>query len=177
LSLVAEETYLTQNTDLDMNDKDFYAEWHAQAPGKLSATIFTATLMAQSEDFRSLASYADDAFQEILTPFDNREMADEWKMYIPPAAVWIMVGGEALHYLCSRYGRRGRTDFWNWRVRIILMSTVKAFREKQQMRWNKSNEGAEDVAHTELERIHLGLRAFSYVGQTTQMPLDGTDFS
>jgi hypothetical protein len=102
LSLVAEETYLTQNADLDMNDKGFYAEWHAQAPGKLSATIFTATLMAQSEDFRSLASYADDAFQEILTPFDNREMADEWKMYIPPAAVWITIGGEALHYLCSR---------------------------------------------------------------------------
>jgi hypothetical protein len=56
----------------------------------------------QSEDFRSLASYAGDAFQELLTPFHDREMADEWKMYIPPAAAWIMISSKVLHDLCLK---------------------------------------------------------------------------
>jgi hypothetical protein len=93
---------LTHDADLDITDEEPYADWHAQAPGKLSSTVFTATLMVQSAEFRSLAAYADDAFQEILTPFDDREMADEWKMYIPPAVAWIMIGGEVLHDLCSK---------------------------------------------------------------------------
>jgi hypothetical protein len=93
---------LTHDADLDFDNEFPYAEWHAQAPGKLSATIFTATLMVQSEKFRSLASYAHCAFQETLSSFDDREMADEWKMYIPPAVAWIMIGGEVLHDLCSK---------------------------------------------------------------------------
>lgn len=56
--------------------------------------------MVQSEDFRSLATYACDAFEEIREPFDNREMADEWRMYIPPAAAWIRIGGQVLYDLC-----------------------------------------------------------------------------
>jgi hypothetical protein len=56
--------------------------------------------MVQSEDFRSLASYAHSGFRQILTPFRDREMADEWKMYVPPAAAWIMLGGVVLHDLC-----------------------------------------------------------------------------
>jgi hypothetical protein len=94
------QTYLTRHTGLDLDNEASYAEWHAQGPGHLSATIFTVTLMVQSEEFRSLASYASDAFDEILESFDGREMADEWKMYIPPAAAWIMLGGEVLHDLC-----------------------------------------------------------------------------
>jgi hypothetical protein len=93
---------LTRNADLDLTDEVSYAEWHAQAPGKLSSTTFTATLMVQSEDFRSMASYGPCAFREILTSFDDREMADEWKMYIPPAVAWIMIGGEVLHDLCLK---------------------------------------------------------------------------
>jgi hypothetical protein len=102
LSLVTGEICLTQNADLDLTDDFPYAEWHAQAPGKLSSTIFTATLMVQSEDFRSLASYGPCAFRDILSSFDDREMADEWKMYIPPAVAWIMIGGEMLYDLCSK---------------------------------------------------------------------------
>lgn len=92
--------HLTRIADLDVQSEDPYDEWHAQAPEKLAATIFTATLMVQSEDFRSLATYACDAFEEIREPFDNREMADEWKMYIPPAAAWIRIGGQVLYDLC-----------------------------------------------------------------------------
>jgi hypothetical protein len=58
--------------------------------------------MVQSEDFRSLASYGPCAFRDILSSFNDREMADEWKMYIPPAAAWIMIGGEVLYDLCSK---------------------------------------------------------------------------
>ena len=100
--VVVDQIHLTRKVDLDLQKEYPYDEWHAQAPGKLAATIFTATLMVQSEDFRSLATYACDAFQEISEPFDTREMADEWKMYIPPATAWIRIGGEVLYGLCFK---------------------------------------------------------------------------
>lgn len=92
--LRVDQIHLTRKVDLDLQSEDPYDEWHAQAPEKLAATIFTATLMVQSEDFRSLVTYACDAFEVISEPFDNREMADEWKMYIPPASAWIAIGGK-----------------------------------------------------------------------------------
>ena len=58
--------------------------------------------MVQSESFRTLAFFAHSGLREILTPFGDREMADEWKMYVPPAAAWIMLGGEVLHDLCFK---------------------------------------------------------------------------
>lgn len=100
--LRVDQSHLTRKADLDLQSEDPYEEWHAQAPGKLAATIFTATLMVQSEGFRSLATYACDAFKEILEPFDDREMADEWKMYIPPAAAWVRIGGDVLYDLCFK---------------------------------------------------------------------------
>jgi hypothetical protein len=152
-SLVTGETYLTQYSDLDMNDKDFYAEWHAQAPGKLSATIFTATLMVQSEDFRSLASYAGDAFEELLKPFDDREMADDWKMYIPPAAAWIMISGEVLHdfYLKGETSAETQSEEFNpvvwrtWKYRLLELATQEDIDEKCQSLSRKAADEMEQI--------------------------------
>ncbi|CAD0110875.1 unnamed protein product, partial [Aureobasidium uvarum] len=78
-----------------------YEQWHAQAPGLLNANIFAATLTTRTDVFTSSMDYANIAFWEILPPFDEgREMADEWKMYIPPAAVWIEICGKVLYEYC-----------------------------------------------------------------------------
>lgn len=90
---------LTRVTDLDLDTEGWtYAEWHAQAPGHLNAHTFAATFLQQTKS--SSMFYADSAFWNILHPFDEtREMADEWKMYIPPAALWITISGQAVHDL------------------------------------------------------------------------------
>ncbi|KAI4851203.1 hypothetical protein E4T44_02280 [Aureobasidium sp. EXF-8845] len=157
LSLFTGEVYL------DMNDKNFYAEWHAQAPGKLSATIFTATLMVQNEEFRSLASYAPCAFAEIISSFDDREMADEWKMYIPPATAWIMIGGEVLHDLCSKkvpsqwnQSAMFTPDRWQiWKDRFLALADQTDVDEHCQ---SLSREAAQ-----EMERIEHKVRASSSI--------------
>jgi hypothetical protein len=74
--LIDGQTRLIHDTDLDHQDEASYADWHAQALGHLGATIFTVTLMVQSEDFRSLAPYSHCAFQKILTSFDD----ERWLM-------------------------------------------------------------------------------------------------
>jgi hypothetical protein len=119
--------------------------------------------MVQSEKFRSLASYAHCAFQEILSSFDDREMADEWKMYIPPAVAWIMIGGEVLHDLCSKR----EPSAWNqsaiftperwqlWKDRFLELADQTDIDEHCQ---NLSKEAAE-----EMDRIEQ--RAWIYVAR------------
>ncbi|KAG9943268.1 hypothetical protein KCU85_g8798, partial [Aureobasidium melanogenum] len=88
--------------DLDLDTEgSTYAEWHAQAPGHLNAHTFAATWMQREKS--SSMFYADSAFSNIMAPFDKtREMADEWKMYIPPATIWIIISGQAVHHLCFK---------------------------------------------------------------------------
>lgn len=152
-SLNTGQTYLTRHTDLDPTHEACYAEWHAQVPGHLSATIFTVTLMVQSEDFRTLASYANDAFDEILESFDDREMADEWKVYIPPAAAWIMLGGEVLHDLCFNQASETSEsalftpEKWQmWKDRLLALADQMDIDEHCQ---GLSREAAEDMERIE----------------------------
>ncbi|KAH0032986.1 hypothetical protein KCU78_g2556, partial [Aureobasidium melanogenum] len=113
--------FFEHGLDLDLQTEgSTYAEWHVQAPGHLNSHTFAATWM-QREKASSLF-YADRAFDNILQPFDEtREMADEWKMYIPPAAVWITISGEVLYDLCfkertveeSQVARRVSPQIWS----------------------------------------------------------------
>ncbi|TIA64013.1 hypothetical protein D6C76_09707 [Aureobasidium pullulans] len=79
-----------------------YDEWHAQEEELLNATVLVATLMQRGGSFGiGMMYHAHDAFNEIELPFDDeREMADEWKMYIPPAEAWMSIAGEKLFGLC-----------------------------------------------------------------------------
>ncbi|KEQ90549.1 hypothetical protein AUEXF2481DRAFT_33880 [Aureobasidium subglaciale EXF-2481] len=45
-----------------------------------------------------MAFHAHDAFREVTDGFDEeeREVADAWKMWIPPAVAWIEIAGEML---------------------------------------------------------------------------------
>ncbi|KAI4842066.1 hypothetical protein E4T44_07532 [Aureobasidium sp. EXF-8845] len=155
--------FFEHGLDLDLDNEFPYADWHAQAPGKLSSTIFTATLMVQSEDFRSLASYGPCAFREILTSFDDREMADEWKMYISPAVAWIMIGGEVLHELCSKrvpsqwnQSAMFTPERWQiWKDRFLALADQTDIDEHCQ---SLSKEAAK-----EMERIEQKVRASSSV--------------
>ncbi|KAH0287527.1 hypothetical protein M436DRAFT_57577 [Aureobasidium namibiae CBS 147.97] len=144
--------FFEHGLDLDLQSEDPYDEWHAQAPGKLAATIFTATLMVQSKDFRSLAIYACDALKEILEPFDDREMADEWKMYIPPAAAWVGIGGEVLYDLCfkktseeTEFARFTPESWGVWRDRFAALADDKEIDERCQ--------GLSRTAAEEMKRI------------------------
>ena len=93
--------------------------------------------MVQSEDFRSLATYACNAFQEISEPFDTREMADEWKMYIPPAAAWIRIGGGVLYGVCSKKETSEEkeaamitSERWQaWKERFVALEDDKGINE------------------------------------------------
>ena len=77
-------------------------EWHSQEEELLNATVLVATLMQRGGSFGiGMMYHAHDAFNEIELPFDDeREMADEWKMYIPPAEAWMSIAGEKLSGLC-----------------------------------------------------------------------------
>jgi len=151
--LRADQSHLTCKADLDLQSEDPYDEWHAQAPGKLAATIFTATLMVQSEDFRDLATYARIAFKEILEPFDDREMADEWKMYIPPAAAWVRIGGDVLYDLCFKKTSEEKKfvmftpESWRvWKDRFAALADDEDIDERCQ---GLSREAAEEMERIE----------------------------
>ncbi|KAI4726158.1 hypothetical protein E4T49_06103 [Aureobasidium sp. EXF-10728] len=101
-----------------------YEQWHAQAPGLLNANIFAATLTSRTDIFTPNMHYANIAFREILQPFDDsRGMAEEWKMYIPPAAVWISICGKVLYECCvresgaaaSEVGHIEKSDLERWK--------------------------------------------------------------
>ncbi|KEQ63478.1 uncharacterized protein M437DRAFT_47215 [Aureobasidium melanogenum CBS 110374] len=79
-----------------------YAEWHAQAPQLLNITVFAATLMARSEGSFDVSFPASIAMEMgVDRPYDNtRESQEEWRMYIPPAATWILIAGSKIRELC-----------------------------------------------------------------------------
>ncbi|KAG9693694.1 hypothetical protein KCU95_g6347, partial [Aureobasidium melanogenum] len=83
---------------LDGND----AGWHAQAPQLLNITVFAATLMVRSDgnfDVSFPASIAMEMGVDRL--YDNaRQLQEEWRMYIPPAATWILIAGSKIRELC-----------------------------------------------------------------------------
>ncbi|KAI5237087.1 hypothetical protein E4T43_08182 [Aureobasidium subglaciale] len=90
-------------SDINYPEGFSYDEWHAQAPERLNASIFCASLMQKSEDWKTeMAFHAHDAFKEVMDGFDEeeREVADAWKMWIPPAVAWIEIAGDVLHKLC-----------------------------------------------------------------------------
>ncbi|KAI5204342.1 hypothetical protein AUEXF2481DRAFT_27210 [Aureobasidium subglaciale EXF-2481] len=78
------------------------AEWHAQAPQLLNITTFAATLMLRSDGCPDLSFFASIAMDEgVDLPYDSkRELHEEWRMYVPPAATWIMVAGSKIRELC-----------------------------------------------------------------------------
>ncbi|THY25982.1 hypothetical protein D6D01_04667 [Aureobasidium pullulans] len=78
------------------------AEWHAQAPQLLNATIFAATLMAKTNNKPNMYLHASIAMVEALEkPYDEtRESKEEWRMYIPPAATWIPIAGMMIRKFC-----------------------------------------------------------------------------
>ncbi|CAD0083798.1 unnamed protein product [Aureobasidium vineae] len=78
------------------------AEWHAQAPQLLNITIFAATLMVHAGGNPNVSFPASIAMENSVNrPYDNtRELQEEWRMYIPPAATWILIAGSNIRELC-----------------------------------------------------------------------------
>lgn len=78
------------------------AEWYAQAQGLLNATTFAATLLARADFDTGMQFHASNAMVEgVERPYDEtREVQYEWRVYLPPAAIWILGAGEKLHSLC-----------------------------------------------------------------------------
>ncbi|KAK6000886.1 hypothetical protein QM012_002969 [Aureobasidium pullulans] len=127
--------------DLDLDTEgSTNAEWHAQAPGHLNAHTFAASL-----------------FDNILQPFDeNRELADEWKMYIPPAAVWIMISGQVVHDLCfkGRTARENQAELRDDASPEIWMQVKKRFATlSEQTDIDDHCQGLAKEAAQEMERI------------------------
>ncbi|KAI5195569.1 malic acid transporter [Aureobasidium subglaciale] len=89
--------------DINYPEGFSHEEWQAQAPERLNASIFCATLLLRSDDWKTeMAFHAHDAMREVMDGFDEeeREVADAWKMWIPPAVAWIEIAGEVLFKLC-----------------------------------------------------------------------------
>ncbi|KAI4728941.1 hypothetical protein E4T49_03311 [Aureobasidium sp. EXF-10728] len=78
------------------------AEWHAQAPELLKITIFAATLMVRADGNPNVSFAASHAmYNGADRPYDDtREVKEEWRMYIPPAATWILIAGSKIRDLC-----------------------------------------------------------------------------
>lgn len=121
------------------------AEWHAQAPQLLNITVFAATLMVRSDGNFNVSFPASIAMEMgVDRPYDNtRELQEEWRMYIPPAATWILIAGSKIRELCftdelpettnqhsirCRWGGRtfcsSRWDFWKRRFQQLAEDTA-----------------------------------------------------
>ncbi|KAI4851586.1 hypothetical protein E4T44_02040 [Aureobasidium sp. EXF-8845] len=120
------------------------AEWHAQAPQLLNITIFAANLMVRANDKPKVSFPASIAMDEGLDkPYDEaRELEEEWRMYLPPAATWILIAGSKMrelsftdqlpendnqHSVRSRWGGRTycpeRWMFWKQRFQQLVEDT------------------------------------------------------
>lgn len=120
-------------------------EWHAQAPKLLNITVFATTLMVRSDGNFSVTFPASIAMEMgVDRPYDNtRELQEEWRMYIPPAATWILIAGSKIRGLCftdelpetanqhsirCRWGGRTfcsrRWDFWKRRFQQLAEDTA-----------------------------------------------------
>jgi hypothetical protein len=127
--------------DPDCND----AEWHAQAPERLNITIFAANLMARTKAKPNVSFVASIAMEEgIDMPYDDtRELKAEWRMYVPPAATWILIAGSKMrelsfmdqlpeddnqHSVRSRWGGRTycqeRWAFWKQQFQHLAGNTA-----------------------------------------------------
>ena len=78
------------------------AEWHAQAPQLLNITIFAANLMIRANNKPNASFPASIAMNDgVDRPYDDtRELREEWRMYVPPAATWILIAGSKIRELC-----------------------------------------------------------------------------
>ncbi|KAH0015931.1 hypothetical protein KCU78_g8022, partial [Aureobasidium melanogenum] len=120
-------------------------EWHAQAPQLLNITVFAATLMARSDGNLDVSFPASIAMEMgVDRPYDNtRELQEEWCMYIPPAATWILIAGSKIrepcfmdelpeaanqHSIRSQWGGRTycsrRWEFWKRRFKHLGEDTA-----------------------------------------------------
>lgn len=121
------------------------AEWYAQAPQLLKITIFAANLMVHANGRPNVSFAASIIMDEgIDRPYDDtRELQEEWRMYVPPAATLMMIAGRKIRELCfmnqlhaddnkhsvqSKWGGRtysaGRWTFWKQRFRQLAVSSV-----------------------------------------------------
>lgn len=83
---------------LDDND----AKWHTRAQQLLSMKVFAATLMAHSDSDFDVSFPATIAMEDGInrTYDDSRELQEQWRMYIPPAATWMLIAGSKILELC-----------------------------------------------------------------------------
>ncbi|KAI4717656.1 hypothetical protein E4T48_06132 [Aureobasidium sp. EXF-10727] len=68
----------------------------------LYATTFGAVLFARAEFETFMPFHASIAMEiGIERPYDEkRELSNEWRMCLPPAATWILIAGDKLYKLC-----------------------------------------------------------------------------
>jgi hypothetical protein len=116
------------------------AQWHAQAPQLINITIFAANLMLRADRRPNVSFPASIAMDDgVDRPYDDtRELEDEWRMYVPPAAICMLIAGSKTRELCfmnelprndnqhsvrSRWGGRtycpGRWSFWKQRFQQL----------------------------------------------------------
>lgn len=120
-------------------------EWYAQAPKLLNITVFAANLMVHVDKRPNVSFAASILLDEgIDRPYDDtRELQEEWRMYVPPAAMLMLIAGSKLRELCfmnqlleddnkhsvqSRWGGRTycleRWTFWKQRFLQLAHDTA-----------------------------------------------------
>jgi hypothetical protein len=101
--------------------------------------------MIRANDKPKVSFPASIAMEEGLDkPYDEtRELKEEWRMYVPPAATWVLIAGSKIHELClmdqlpeddnqhsvrSRWGGRTycqeRWVFWKQRFQQLAEDTA-----------------------------------------------------
>ena len=144
---------LTQHlpdVDLDREDNNMSdEEWLKQAAPLLNASIFGATLLARSDASPSMVFHVSDA---LAIAIEESEVQADWrdaKMYIPPAASWMIIAGDKLY----RYSNGQRDpkaplasshSLWNgenkfslerwsfWKRRFLELAEVASFDDETQ---------------------------------------------
>lgn len=86
--------------------------WLAQATPFLNATSFAATYLSRVPSETGMSLYAELCLIEAVEgPYETPERRYRAAMYVPPAAIWILLVGERLYRLCKDdYHRKDRTS-------------------------------------------------------------------
>lgn len=84
-----------------LEDEDNKQDFYAQAPQLLNAATFAATLLARTSFDSGELYYASAAMQEGLEiGYAPQSLSEEWRVFLPPAATWILIAGPKLRELC-----------------------------------------------------------------------------
>jgi hypothetical protein len=97
------KSYCSRETLTDIDAEDHTeGDWYDQATPLFNATCFAARYLNQVKDVKGMVFHAEGSMRNgPEAPYQTKEQKYRARMYIPPAAMWILLAGKKLYQLCK----------------------------------------------------------------------------